>query len=272
MKLPGRAPVRFSLAIAEITDRVPLHFTNSLCCADDAALKRAKRDKLLATHPDKLGADAIGANLAVGRVTQVAACSSPLPASNSMLQLDVYLRLFLLCSCIAVWSCCGQSRTTWISIMSDHDERNCWIGIHFLTARLVRMFLCCLVRPSSPSGHLPLQWPPSLCGVSCQALEVLTDARQRRLYDEELESVARLSQAFAEQAASASDQPRFVLSDLKCVRCCTCRLQASVASVAKLPGCCTLQLLKNRRQCILVAAPSSWTLVLLSVTMIAVPT
>lgn len=40
------------------------------------------------------------------------------------------------------------------------------------------------------------------------------DTRQRRGYDEELESVARLSQAFAEQAASAADQPRFVLSDL----------------------------------------------------------
>jgi hypothetical protein len=45
---------------------------------------------------------------------------------------------------------------------------------------------------------------------------VLTDARQRRLYDEELESAARLSQAFAEQAASSADQARFVMSDLKC--------------------------------------------------------
>jgi hypothetical protein len=39
--------------------------------ADDVVLKRAKRDKLLATHPDKLGTETIGANLAVGRVTQV---------------------------------------------------------------------------------------------------------------------------------------------------------------------------------------------------------
>ncbi len=51
---------------------------------------------------------------------------------------------------------------------------------------------------------------------SWQALEVLTDTRQRRLYDEELESAARLSQAFAEQAAGSADQPHFVMSDLKC--------------------------------------------------------
>ena len=42
-----------------------------LVSADDVVLKRAKRDKLLATHPDKLGTETIGANLAVGRVTQV---------------------------------------------------------------------------------------------------------------------------------------------------------------------------------------------------------
>lgn len=42
-----------------------------LVSADDVVLKRAKRDKLLATHPDKLGTEIIGANLAVGRVTQV---------------------------------------------------------------------------------------------------------------------------------------------------------------------------------------------------------
>jgi hypothetical protein len=72
---------------------------------------------------------------------------------------------------------------------------------------------------------------------SWQALEVLTDTRQRRLYDEELESAARLSQAFAEQAAGSADQPQFVMSDLKCapvllpctgtkcqwhMRCCSC--------------------------------------------------
>lgn len=49
--------------------------TTSMQCglvsADDVVLKRAKRDKLLATHPDKLGTETIGANLAVGRVTQV---------------------------------------------------------------------------------------------------------------------------------------------------------------------------------------------------------
>ena len=53
--------------------------TTSMYCrlvhADDVVLKRAKRDKLLATHPDKLGTETIGANLAVGRVTQVA-CTS----------------------------------------------------------------------------------------------------------------------------------------------------------------------------------------------------
>ena len=49
-----------------------------------------------------------------------------------------------------------------------------------------------------------------------QALEVLTDTRQRRLYDAELESAARLSQAFAEQAAASADQPQFVMSDLEC--------------------------------------------------------
>jgi hypothetical protein len=55
-------------------------------------------------------------------------------------------------------------------------------------------------------------WMP----CSWQALEVLTDTRQRRLYDEELESAASLSQAFAEQAAGSADQPQFVMSDLKC--------------------------------------------------------
>lgn len=39
--------------------------------ADEAALKRAKKLKQLATHPDKLGPQAVGAGLAFQRVVEV---------------------------------------------------------------------------------------------------------------------------------------------------------------------------------------------------------
>ena len=39
--------------------------------ADDEAIRRAKRAKALATHPDKVGADAPGAKEAFQRVTSV---------------------------------------------------------------------------------------------------------------------------------------------------------------------------------------------------------
>ena len=41
--------------------------------AGDEEVKKAKRQKSLATHPDKLGAGAVGANEAIRVVTQVRA-------------------------------------------------------------------------------------------------------------------------------------------------------------------------------------------------------
>ena len=59
------------LPTCESADRIWRCCLKFLRPADEAALRKAKRDKLLATHPDKLGGNAIGANLAVGRVTLV---------------------------------------------------------------------------------------------------------------------------------------------------------------------------------------------------------
>lgn len=42
------------------------------------------------------------------------------------------------------------------------------------------------------------------------------DQRQRRLYDRELEEVARLSEAFAEQEAAFAEAPNFVMTDPQC--------------------------------------------------------
>ena len=45
---------------------------------DAETLRRAKRSKALATHPDKLG-QAAGANEAFGRVTEVSSCAGGTP-------------------------------------------------------------------------------------------------------------------------------------------------------------------------------------------------
>lgn len=64
--------------------------TGSLSGADDTMLKKAKRKLLLATHPDKLGAEAIGANLAVGRVTQVRSTPNTTSAPVGVNLIPVY--------------------------------------------------------------------------------------------------------------------------------------------------------------------------------------
>lgn len=53
-----------------------------------------------------------------------------------------------------------------------------------------------------------------------QALDVLTNERQRRAYDDELRTAAHLAQAAAAAASSEADQPDFILADLKWVSEC----------------------------------------------------
>lgn len=71
-----------------------------------------------------------------------------------------------------------------------------------------------LQHPSNPKyPHQPVQ--PSQRLFARQALEVLTNERQRRVYNEELRVATRLAQAAEASAAAAAegDEAPFILAD-----------------------------------------------------------